>query len=577
MPIHNSDVADILNKVADLLDIKGDNPFRIRAYRNAARAVNASSKNVSDMVAKKGDLSALQGIGKDLAQKITEIVQSGKLPLLDELEKEVPIELSAMMKIQGLGPKRIKKISQEMNIQSVDELREAAKQGKIRDLLGFGEKTERAIIEEIDRMEQQKKEGKERLKLAVAEQIAGPLLEYLIGIKSIKDIAIAGSYRRRRETVGDLDILVTCKKYSDIMDRFVGYEDVEKVIARGKTKSSVILRQGLQVDLRVVPQVSYGAALLYFTGSKEHNIAVRKIAQKKGLKINEYGVFEEDKRIAGKTEKQVYEHVELPYIQPELRENRGETEAARKGNLPDLITLDSIKGDLHVHTKETDGHHSLEEMAHAAQKKGYEYIAITDHSRHVTVANGLDEKRLSRQIDRIERFNDDKEKILVLKSIELDILEDGSLDLSDDIIERLDLVLCSVHSKFNLSSQKQTERIIRAMDNPFFNILCHPSGRLINERPPYEVDMEKVIRAAKERGCFLELNAHPDRLDLNDIHCKMAKDIGVKVAIATDAHRIDDLKWMTCGIGQARRGWLESADVLNTLSWKELKKLIRRK
>jgi len=576
MPVHNSDVADIFNKVADLLDIKGGNPFRIRAYRNAARAVNALSRNVSDMVAKKEDLSALQGIGKDLAQKIAGIVQTGKLPLLDELEKKVPIEL-AMIKIQGLGPKKIKRISQEMGIRSVEDLKEAAESGKIRDLPGFAKKTEQAIIEEIDRMERRNKAGKERLKLAVAAQIAGPLLEYLQGINSVKDIAIAGSYRRRRETVGDLDILVTCKKDSDIMDRFVGYEDVEKVLAKGKTRSSVILRQGLQVDLRVVPQVSYGAALLYFTGSKEHNIAVRKIAQKKGLKINEYGVFKEDKRIAGKTEKQVYQEVELSYIQPELRENRGEIEAARKGNLPELITRDHIKGDLHIHTKQTDGHHSLEEMAHAAHEKGYEYIAITDHSRHVTVANGLDEKRLSRQIDQIERFNDNQNEILVLKSIELDILEDGSLDLPDDILKRLDLVLCSVHSKFNLSSKKQTERIIKAMDNPHFNILCHPTGRLINERLPYEVNMEKVIHAAKERGCFLELNAHPDRLDLNDIHCQMAKDTGVKVAISTDAHRIDDLNWMTYGIGQARRGWLEPGDVLNTRSWKTLKKWIRRK
>jgi DNA polymerase (family 10) len=577
MPIHNSDVANIFNKVANLLEIKGDNPFRIRAYKNAARAVNALSRNVVEMVDKNEDFSSLKGIGKDLAKKIVEIVKTGKLSLLEDLEKEVPIELSAMMKIHGLGPKRIKKIFQMLAIQSVDDLREAAEKSKIHDLPGFGKKTEQTIIAEIDRMEKRKKAGRERLKLAVAEQIAGPLFEYLKEAESVKDIAIAGSYRRRRETVGDLDILVTCKKGSGIMERFVAYEDVESVQAKGKTKSSVILRQGLQVDLRVVPQISYGAAVLYFTGSKEHNIAVRKIAQKKSLKINEYGVFKGEKRVAGKTEKQVYKRIDLPYIQPELRENHGEIEAARRGNLPDLITLDCIKGDLHVHTKETDGIYTLEEMAQAGKEKGYEYIAITDHSQHVTVARGLDGQRLSRQIDRIERFNDDQDEILILKSIELDILEDGSLDLPDDILKRLDLVLCSVHSKFNLSPKKQTERIIRAMDNPYFNILCHPSGRLINERPPYEVNMEKVIQAAKERGCFLELNAHPDRLDLDDIHCKMAKEIGVKVAISTDAHRIGDLNFMIYGIGQARRGWLEPADVLNTRSWKKLKELIRRK
>jgi len=577
MPIHNSDVAEIFNQVADLLDIKGDNPFRIRAYRNAARAVNALSQNISDMVSREKDLSQLQGIGKDLAQKIIEIVNTGKLALLDELEQDVPMELSDMMKIQGLGPKRIKKLSQELGIQSMEGLKDAAERGKISDLSGFGKKTEHSIREELERMEKQRKEGKERVKLAVAAQVAGPLIQYLKNVPGAKDLTVAGSYRRHKETVGDLDILATCRKKANIMDRFVRYEDVDNVLAKGKTKSSVILRAGLQVDLRVVPQVSYGAALLYFTGSKGHNIAIRKLAQKKNLKINEYGVFKGKKKIAGKSEGDVYRQINLPLIEPELRESRGEIEAAQEGNLPDLVTLDHIKGDLHTHTKETDGHHSLEEMAEAAGERGYEYLAITDHSRHVTVAKGLDEKRLSRQIDDIERFNDNQDDILLLKSIELDILEDGSLDLPDDILDRLDLVICSVHSKFNLSQEKQTERIIRAMDNSHFHILCHPSGRLINERPPYEVNMEKIIQAAKERECFVELNAHPDRLDLNDIHCKMAKDIGVKVAVSTDAHRIDDLNWMAYGIGQARRGWLEPSDVLNTRSWKELKKLIHRK
>jgi DNA polymerase (family 10) len=388
---------------------------------------------------------------------------------------------------------------------------------------------------------------------------------------------IAGSYRRRKETVGDLDILATCKKGSKVMDSFVEYEDVEKVLSKGKTRSSVVLRSGIQVDLRVVPQVSYGAALHYFTGSKEHNIAVRKMGVKKNLKINEYGVFRGEKRIAGKTEKEVYKQVALAYIEPELRENRGEIEAAKKGQLPPLIKLKDIRGDLHTHTKSTDGRYKLEDMAKAAEKRGYEYFAVTDHSKHVTVAKGLNAERLARQIEEIDRLNQKMKGIRILKSIEVDILEDGSLDLPDSVLKELDLVTASVHYKFNLSQEKQTERIIKAMDNPLVNIFCHPTGRLINERRPYEVNIERLLEAAQERGCFLELNAHPDRLDLNDAHCKLAKDMGVKVAISTDAHSIDDLDLMRFGISQARRGWLEAEDVLNTRRWEELKKLLKRK
>jgi len=338
-----------------------------------------------------------------------------------------------------------------------------------------------------------------------------------------------------------------------------------------------VLRSGLQVDLRVVPQVSFGSALHYFTGSKEHNIAVRQRGVRKKLKINEYGVFKGKKRIAGKTEKGVYKQVGLLYIEPELRENRGELEMAAKNSLPRLIEIGDIKGDLHVHTKASDGHYSIEAMAEAAKKKGYEYMAITDHSQHVAVARGLDAGRLRKQIGDIDRLNEKLSGIRILKSIELDILEDGSLDLPDDVLEELDLVICSIHYKFDLSREKQTERILKAMDNPAFNILSHPTGRLINERKPYEINMEKIMEAARDRGCFLELNAHPDRLDLRDTHCKMAKEMGIKIAIGTDAHRIDDLDFMRFGIGQARRGWLESEDVLNTNDWKELKKLLERR
>jgi DNA polymerase (family 10) len=387
---------------------------------------------------------------------------------------------------------------------------------------------------------------------------------------------VAGSYRRGKETVGDLDILVNVKQGSDIMTHFVTYEDVDHVISRGEIRSSVVLRTGLQVDLRVVNQVGYGAALHYFTGSKAHNITVRKLAQKKGMKINEYGVFKNGKRIAGKTEEDIFKQVNMPYIEPELREDRGEIQAAQKNRLPKLIRRDDIRGDLHAHTQETDGRDTLEDMVSAAQKKGYAYLAISNHSQHVTVANGLDHKRLAMQIEKIDRLNAKTRKFVILKAIEVDILKDGSLDLADDILKELDVVIGAVHSDFKLSRQKQTERILRAMDNRLFNILAHPSGRLINAREPYEVDLERLIEAAAERGCSMELNAHPDRLDLNDVFCKTAKDLGVKIAVSTDAHGVDSLDYMRLGVQQARRAWLEPDDVLNTRSWNQLKNLLKR-
>ncbi|MBD3264452.1 MAG: DNA polymerase/3'-5' exonuclease PolX [Candidatus Omnitrophica bacterium] len=573
MPVHNTDISDVLSKTADLLEIKGENQFRIRAYRDAARTIGGLSKNVADMVDEGGDLSRLPGIGKDLASKIAEIVKKGTFPLLQELQKEIPGELSIIMKVAGLGAKRVKAIYEELGVDSLDKLKEAVENKRIRELEGFGEKTEQSILEGIKRI----KKGKERLPIAAADQIAGPFLDYLKKEKKIKDIIVAGSYRRRRQTVKDLDILVTCSKGSKIMDRFINYEDVGEVISRGKTRSSIRLRSGFQVDLRVVPQVSYGSALHYFTGSKAHNIAVRKIAVSKGLKISEYGVFKGKKRVAGRSEESVYKKVGLSYIEPELRENRGEIEAARKKNLPDLIDLKDIRGDLHIHTNYTDGHNSLEEMAEAAQKKGYDYIAITDHSKKVRVAGGLDEKELAKEIKKIDKINKELKSIVILKGVEVDILEDGSLDLSEDILKDLDLTVCAIHSKFNLTSQKQTERIIRAMDNPNFNILAHPTGRRINEREPYDIDMDKIMKEAKKRGCILELNSHRDRLDLDDVHCKAAKDIGLKIAISTDSHSRGDLDFIKFGVSQARRGWIEAADVINTRSLREFKKILKRK
>jgi len=573
MPIHNSDVAEIFNKVADLLDIEGANQFRVRAYRNAARVVSGLPHSVSDMVGDGQDLSKLPGIGKDLAGKIKEIVETGSLEQLKELEGRTSSELSKLMKVEGLGPKRVKVLHEELGVTNVKELKEAASQGRIKGLEGFGQKTERAILKELETTDIEKK----RVKLVEAEQNARSLVDYLKDRKGVKDIVVAGSYRRNKETVGDLDILVTAKKGSQVMDHFVGFEDVTKVVSRGKTRSTVVLRSGLHVDLRVVPQVSYGAALHYFTGSKDHNIAVRKLGVKRKLKINEYGVFKGEERVAGKTEEEVYGTVDLPYIEPELRENWGEIEAAQEDELPALIRLEDIRGDLHAHTKETDGHHSLQEIARAAKDHGYEYLAVSDHSKRVTMAHGLDSRRLEKQIEEIDRLNGKLQGITLLKSIEVDILKHGSLDLPDDILKELDLTVCAVHYDTKLSRNKQTERIIRAMDNPYFTILAHPTGRLINERESYELDLEKVMEAALERGCFLELNAHPDRLDLADGNCKMAREMGVKLAISTDAHRITDLDYMRFGVNQGRRGWLEPEDVINTRSLKELKKLLDRR
>jgi DNA polymerase (family 10) len=572
MPVHNTEIANIFDKLADLLEIEDANPFRVRAYRNAARTIRGDARSMAALIKQGEDLSKLPDIGRDLAEKIRTIVETGKLPLLDEIQTRTPPALSDMMKMKGLGPKRVKTLYKKLKIESIDDLKRAARSGKIRELEGFGKKTEQMIQQRVERYTGETT----RTKLIEAEDIAMTLVAYLKKSNGIKKITIAGSYRRCKETVGDLDILVTAKKNSNVIDRFVKYDEVDNVISKGTTRSTVELRTGLSVDLRVVPEVSYGAALHYFTGSKAHNIAIRRIGVKKGYKVNEYGIFKGDKRIAGKTEEEVYKKVGLPYISPELRENRGEIEAARKSQLPELITIEDIQGDLHCHSKASDGHNSLKEMAEAAANKGYQYVSINDHSKHVSVAHGLNKKRLLEQIKQIDSLNEKLENIVVLKSSEVDILDDGRLDLPDSILKELDFTVCAVHYKFNLTRKQQTERILRAMDNHNFNILAHPTGRLINEREAYRVDLEKIMQAAKERGIFLELNAYPDRLDLTDESCMLAKELGVKIAISTDAHKTSDLDFMRFGINQARRGWLEASNVINTLDLKELRKLFKR-
>jgi DNA polymerase (family X) len=572
MPVHNQDIADIFNRYADLLEIDGANPFRVRAYRNAARVVTGLSQSLADLLARGEELTELPGIGRDLAGKIGEIVRTATLTKLNELEARVPPVLAELTRIGGLGPKRVAILHQKLGVNSVADLEQAAKQGRIKELKGFGEKIEQAILAGVGHLAAEK-----RFPLANVEVMAEALLRHLQGVPGVEHAIVAGSYRRRRETVGDLDILVTCADAGAVMEALISYEDVDQVLAHGDTKSMVVLRQGIQVDVRAVPQESYGAALHYFTGSKAHNIAVRHLGVQRGLKINEYGVFRGEERIAGQTEAEVYATVDLSYIEPELREDWGEIQAAQQGRLPRLITLEDIRGDLHVHTKATDGRNTLEEMAQAAKEQGYEYLAITNHSRRVTMAHGYQPEDLAREIDQIDRLNAQLKGIVVLKAIELDILDDGTLDLPDEILKELDLTVCAVHYNFKLSREDQTARIIRAMDNPHCNILAHPSGRLIDRRAPYDVDMELIIQAARERGVILEVDSQPDRLDLIDIHCKLARDLGVKLSISTDAHSTADLKFMRYGIGQARRGWLEPGDVVNTRPLAALKELLRRK
>lgn len=575
MPVHNADIAAIFNDIADLLDIQGGNPFRIRAYRNAARTVGSLMKSLEEMVNEGQDLSELPGIGKDLAGKIEEIVRTGSLVQLKELQEKMPSGLIALMNLPALGPKRVKAIHQALGVKNLEDLKKAMAAGKVGAMPGFGKKIEQKITEGLQRLESG--EGLQRIKLSVAEEICDPLVAYLRQAEGVLQVEPAGSYRRRRETVADLDILVVCTNPAAFSDHFARYYYISQVISQGDTLISAILRNGLRVDVRMVPRESLGAALVYFTGSKSHNIAIRKIAVRKQLKINEYGVFKGARSVAGKTEEEVYAQIGLRYIEPELREDRGEVAAAQENRLPKLIHLSDIQGDLQSHTKATDGKFTIQEMAAAARALGYRYLAITDHSKRVAMAKGLDAKRLAAQIQEIDSINRSLNDFVVLKSIEVDILENGTLDLPDDILKELDIVLCSAHYYLDLPKDKQTARILRAMDNPHFHILGHPTGRLIGEREPCEIDLERVMRGAKERGCFVELNAQPDRLDLSDIYCQMAKEMGLKIAISTDAHSKENLRYMKYGIAQARRGWIEKNDVINARPVEELLKLIKRK
>jgi DNA polymerase (family X) len=572
MLIRNTEIADIFDALADHLEIAGENPFKIRAYRNAAGTIRGLGPELRDTVAAGESPTALPGIGKELAAKIEEILATGTARALEEVKQRIPTGVVDLLRIPGLGPKRVSTLYRELGVESPAVLKAAAEAGRIRALAGFGARTEQAILQAAAAAVERGR----RVSIAQAGPRVEELLAELRRVPGVIAAAAAGSFRRCRETVGDLDLLVAAEPGSPMMARFVDFAAGGQVLANGATKSSVLLPGGLQADLRLVERESFGAALQYFTGSQAHNVRVRHIGRQRGLKINEYGVFTLEGRVAGETEESVYRAIELDWVPPELREDRGEIDAARAGRLPRLVELADIRGDLHSHTAQTDGRDSLADMAAAAQRRGLLYLAVTDHSQVLRMVDGLDERRLMAQMEEIDRLNAGMDGFTLLKGIEVDILEDGSLDFPDHVLRRLDIVVASVHSRFQLTLAQQTERILRAMDHRYFSILGHPSGRLIGEREPYAVDMAAVVRKAAERGCCLELNANPARLDLTDLHCQMAREAGVLVAINTDAHSTAELGQLRHGVNQARRGWLEKKDVLNTRSLDEVLALLKR-
>jgi DNA polymerase (family 10) len=571
--LENIDIARIFDEIGDILELKGENRFRIRSYRRAARVIRDMPEDAKSLL-EAGELTSVQGIGQSLAEKIEEIIETGTCKFYEEIKQDSVYSLAELLKIPGIGPKLAIRLNSELGIRTVDDLEKAARDGKLHVLEGIREKLEEKIFKGIE----QYKRHIGRFRLAEALTYAETIVKTLSDVRGVSKIDIAGSLRRRKETIGDIDILVISKSSRKIMDAFTSMSTVADILAKGETKSSVLLRSGIQVDLRILDAESYGAALHYFTGSKDHNVVMRDRAKRMGRKISEYGIFEvaTDKKLGGKKEEDIFRQVDLPFIPPELRENSGEIEAAEAGRLPELITLDDIRGDLQMHTKASDGANTIEEMARTAKKLGYEYIAITDHSKAVRVAGGLNDRELAAHIKAIRKANRRVAGIEILAGIEVDILPDGSLDLSDEVLGKCDVVVAAVHSKFNMVKDEMTKRVIKGIRNPNVNILAHPTGRIINEREPYEIDMEHLIAEAKKNKVALELNSYPDRLDLKDVHCRQAKEAGVKISTNTDSHATLQLVNMRYGIATARRGWLEADDVINTYTLGKLRRFLKK-
>jgi DNA polymerase (family 10) len=568
----NKEVADLFERMADILEFKNENPFKISAYRKASRVLGDLTQDIQE-IAESGGLKKVPGIGEGMAQKIEEYLKTGKITKYEEVKKGVSDELIAMMEIPGMGPKTLAMIHKEKGISNLSGLEKAIENGSLIGLPGMGEKKAENIKRGIDLL----KASKGRMNLGVAFPLAKRIVETLREKTGSKKIEWAGSLRRMRENIGDIDILATGPNHQKIIHAFTHLPEVKQVLASGETKASVIVEGGVQIDIRVVEEDSYGAALQYFTGSKGHNIHLRGIAKAKGIKINEYGIFKGEKKIGGKEEKDVYRVLGMDWIEPELREDRGEIEEAQKKRLPKLVEESEIRGDLHIHSKASDGTASIEEIAKAAQKRGYQYVAICDHSKSLKIARGLDESRLLKQIEEIDRINEKLKDFQILKGTEVDILTGGKLDLPDKVLEKLDFVVAAIHSGFKQEKEKMTKRIVRALENPFVHCLAHPSGRLLGARAPYEVDIDQVMEAAKKYGKALEINATLERLDLDDIHSRKAKEMGIKLAIGTDSHHLDQLWMISLGVGVARRGWLETPDLLNTFSLKEILKWCRQR
>src|SRR5467141_2276180 len=571
--MQNPDIARLFDEVADLLEIQDANPFRVRAYRNAARTIRDFPEPIAELVRSGAkQLTAIPGIGEDLAEKITAIVTTGELPLRKQLAAKLPAGLLDLLRIPGLGPKRVKLLYKKLKVKSAADLAKVLDAGKVQKLKGFGPKMEEKMRAGLG----QAQATERRMLLHEAETQANAIVAYVKGGGAVRQIEVAGSYRRRRETIGDLDILVTSGDSPRVMDRFVKYGEALEVVSKGETRSTVKLRGGLQVDLRAVEPAAYGAALQYFTGSKAHNVELRQVAQGKKLKLNEYGLFRGTRRIAGETEAEIYDALGLDWIPPELREARGEIALAREHRLPKLVELDDVRGDLQMHTSATDGKGTIEDMAHAARALGYQFIAITDHSKRVTMALGFDAKRLRAQWKAIDVWNATSRGFAILKSIELDILENGKLDLPDDVLAEADYVVATIHYGINQSEKELTRRLVGAAEHPWVDAIGHPTGRLVGKREPYAFDFDALCRACAASGCLLELNGHPERMDLPDTLAAAGKQHGVRFVLSTDSHQPGNLPFMKYAVYLARRAGLEAADILNTRPLAEFRKGLKR-
>lgn len=575
----NAELARKLDQLADLSEIDGDNPFRVRAYRNASRRIRELEEQIADLLEHGADLTEIEGIGKEIAEKLRAMVATGRLRQLDELAERVPIGLTEVVRVKGVGPKHARALWQELGVTDVDALEKAAKEGKLAGLPGFGAKSQENVLEGIDAF----RRNTGRALLGEIDAVIAPLLDRLRKAEGVARVEVAGSYRRRRETVGDVDLLAIAATPEAVTQAFTSYGEVDDVLGSGETRSSVRLASGLQVDLRVVPEEKFGAALMYFTGSKDHNVALRQRAIDRGLRLNEYGLFEgtEDdphhKRVAGLTEEEIYERLGLPWIPPELREDRGEIDAAESGKLPSLITLEDLRGDLHMHSTWSDGKSTLREMIDACVERGYAYMAITDHSKALAMTGGMDEAKLARQWDELDELTADMSDITVLRGMEVDILKDGSLDLSDAWLEKLDIVLVSVHSHFGLPRAEQTARVVKAVSHPEVNVLAHPTARMLGERDPIDLDLGEVFDACLANQVAVEHNASVPRLDLSDAHLIAARKRGLVVSMGTDAHAVKQLDAMRFGIDQARRAWLKKADVLNTRPLDDVRRFLAKR